>query len=353
MIIVIVWTVLGVFLAVNNHLLLSSHLSGGYAENYTFATSLIINIFSAIFGALLGGGFLVFWLERKFRSAPFWKGIVAVCVAFIVIVAIITFLMAVGQTWYETGEFITGDSGGERFWELILTTQHLKNIIFWAAIVGLTQLTLQISDKFGQGLLWGVIIGKYHLPRKEERIFMFLDLKSSTTIAEQLGNEKYHEFLKSIFIDVTDPILQNRGEIYQYVGDEVVISWKMENGIMNNHCIRCFFDVREKLQSRKEKYVARFGVVPEFKAGIHFGKVIAGEIGIIKRDITYSGDVLNTTARIQSQCNVNNATLLASRDLMNLLKTENDLQAKALGSIELKGREEEVELIALELEEND
>ncbi|MGR3301112.1 MAG: hypothetical protein ACUZ8I_01275 [Candidatus Scalindua sp.] len=52
---------------------------------------------------------------------------------------------------------------------------------------------------------------------------MFLDLKSSTTIAEEIGHRRYFEFISDFIADVTTPILNNHGEIYQYVGDEIVI----------------------------------------------------------------------------------------------------------------------------------
>ncbi|WP_044220009.1 hypothetical protein [Chitinophaga pinensis] len=54
---------------------------------------------------------------------------------------------------------------------------------------------------------------------------MFLDLNSSTTIAETLGDKRYHAFLKDIFTDITNPILDKKGEIYQYVSDEVIVAW--------------------------------------------------------------------------------------------------------------------------------
>jgi adenylate cyclase len=54
----------------------------------------------------------------------------------------------------------------------------------------------------------------------------------SRIIAEQLGDEKYHTLLKDFFADITIPIVENGGNIYQYVGDEVVIAWDIEEGIM-------------------------------------------------------------------------------------------------------------------------
>ncbi|MCZ6900624.1 MAG: adenylate/guanylate cyclase domain-containing protein [Bacteroidetes bacterium] len=217
----------------------------------------------------------------------------------------------------------------------------------WSIIVGFTQLFLQINNKFGHGVLLNFIKGRYRNPRRENRIFMFLDLKSSTSIAEALGNEKYHQLLKDFFSDITNPIIYNKGEIYQYVGDGVVISWTLKNGIENSHCVKCYFDAREKIQALKDKYKEKYGLVPEFKAGLHYGEVIAGEIGIIKRDITYSGDVLNTTSRIQNKCNELNTEFLASTALVKLLQSQNTFNFKSLGPIELEGKIKSVELSML------
>ena len=73
---------------------------------------------------------------------------------------------------------------------------------------------------------------------------MFLDMKSSTTIAESLGHVKYFEMLKEYYSDLSDPIIKYSGEIYQYVGDEIVVSWKLKNGLQNNNCIQCFFAMK-------------------------------------------------------------------------------------------------------------
>jgi adenylate cyclase len=153
--------------------------------------------------------------------------------------------------------------------------------------------------------------------------------------------------LKDFFADITNPILDNKGEIYQYVGDEVVIAWKFENGIQHNRCIECFFDMKKEIQKLSEKYMNRYGLVPGFKAGIHCGKVVAGEVGIIKRDITFSGDVLNTTSRIQGKCKEFNAEIIASDDLIKALQLTGKYTTQFLGSIKLRGREKDVELNTL------
>jgi adenylate cyclase len=175
---------------------------------------------------------------------------------------------------------------------------------------------------------------------------MFLDLKGSTTIAEKLGERKYFSFIQKVFKDVTPAILDTKGEVYQYVGDEIVITWKTPKGIKNLNCIRCFQNIKQLLQDLGPSYKEQFGVAPEFKAGLHVGTAIVGEVGIIKRDIVYSGDVLNTTARIQSKCNEFGASFLISEDILNLLP-KNDLSPVSIGEVPLRGKSKTVTLYSL------
>ena len=110
---------------------------------------------------------------------------------------------------------------------------------------------------------------KHPEPVEEERIFMFLDMKSSTTIAENIGHTKYFKMLREYFSDLTDPIVKYRGEIYQYVGDEIVVSWKLSSEQDKSDCLKCFFEMKESLIKQSEKYQSSFGVIPTFKAGFH------------------------------------------------------------------------------------
>jgi adenylate cyclase len=128
------------------------------------------------------------------------------------------------------------------------------------------------------------------------------------------------------------------------VGDEVVIAWKYEDGIQQNHCINCFFDMKKAISDKSSRYMEQYGLVPGFKAGIHCGKVVAGEVGIIKRDITFSGDVLNTTSRIQGKCKEFNTDIIASEDLLNMLPLSGKYTTQVLGSIKLRGKENDVQL---------
>ncbi len=346
--ILVAWLIIALLIGIYDHFAFASDYSLGYSEKYSFLQSMGFHIGAALIASVFGGSFLVFYVDEKYRDKSYGFTIAAVCIGFIVVFIFIALVMGlVFVPLVYTGKPLTDPSTVGAYIEYLLNPAHAKNILVWSIIVGFTQLFLQINNKFGHGVLLNFIKGRYRNPRRENRIFMFLDLKSSTSIAEALGNEKYHQLLKDFFSDITNPIIYNKGEIYQYVGDEVVISWTLKNGIENSHCVKCYFDAREKIQALKEKYKEKYGLVPEFKAGLHYGEVIAGEIGIIKRDITFSGDVLNTTSRIRNKCNELNAEFLASTALVKLLQSHNTFNFKSLGPIELEGKIKSVELSML------
>jgi adenylate cyclase len=243
-----------------------------------------------------------------------------------------------------------GISEGHKLSEVpafLLSPGQLILVAYTLVIYSLLIFFLQINHLMGEGVLWKFIRGKYYKPREEARIFMFLDMKSSTTIAEKLGHERFYKFLNEIFHEISQPILQTGAEIYQYVGDEVILSWEVETGLENSNCLKAFFLFQERLHKHNDHYLKSFGVSPEFKAGLHFGKVICAQIGDLKREIVYNGDVLNTTARIQNECNKYQRNLLVSGSLMKRLQHTKGYQWERMDAVTLRGKEKEMELFSV------
>jgi len=181
-----------------------------------------------------------------------------------------------------------------------------------------------------------------------ERIFMFLDIRSSTTIAEELGHIQYFELLNDFFRDIAEPISNNKGQIYQYVGDEVVVSWPLNDGLDKASCLQCFFDIVDIMDNLNSKYTKKYSVKPSFKAGMHYGKVSTGTVGTLKKEIIYTGDVLNTASRIEGLCNKHNVDLLLSKDLIDRLPQNNDFAPKQIGEINLRGKSRDIMLFTVE-----
>ena len=345
--IAIAWVISAFLIDSYDYFLLNSGAVLKLAPSYSFGTSILYDSLGALLGAIMVGSFFVFYLNEKFRDKPYGVSIFLNILTYVIIMSALIFLF--GFTWvpYYTGLHFGQTGYKQAYLNYLFDPYQLKGILVWSIIVAITQFVLLMNTKFGHGILWDIIRGKYHLPKEEMRIFMFADLNDSTTIAEKLGNEHYHELLQDYFSDVTNPIIDNHGEIFQYIGDEVIVAWNYESGIAGNRCICCFFDMKRAIEKNRKRYLDKFGLLPEFKAGIHFGKVIVGEIGIIKRDITFSGDVLNTTSRIESKCKEFNVDVIASDDLLSHLSFGEQFITKHLGFIKLRGKEKEVGLSAL------
>ena len=190
-------------------------------------------------------------------------------------------------------------------------------------------------------------LGLYHQPREISRIFMFLDLRSSTSIAENLSNKAFSAFIRDYFFDISDAIMMYKGEIYQYAGDGVIIVWPL--GSRNINCIRSFYKMKEIIEKKKATYLAKYGLVPQFKAGIHVGRVIVTSVGKLKKEIVYHGDVLNTTARIEGKCNDLKQDLLISEDMLHVIRMTDDLLVEEKGVIELKGKANKLRLYGITL----
>lgn len=206
----------------------------------------------------------------------------------------------------------------------------------------------EISEKVGSSAFFNFIIGKYHRPKKEKRIFMFLDMKSSTSIAEKIGHHQYFNLLKEYYNILSEGVIKYVGEVYQYVGDEMVISWRVLHEKEDDNVIRCFFKMKEDLLKEKQYFLNNYGHLPTFKAGIHYGEVTTGELGKIKKDIIFTGDTLNTAARIQSMCNDFSVDILLSNYVLSLLDLDRQYSVKPLGEQKLRGKKEKIELFTIE-----
>ncbi|MBL7746247.1 MAG: hypothetical protein JNM19_02365, partial [Chitinophagaceae bacterium] len=196
-IIMIAWLCIAVLITFYDYFLLTSGLSAGLVTEFSIINNLMFNLVAALLGALMGGGFLVYYVNEKYRDKPYWFTVTAVVLSFIVVVSIITIALALIAAPLQTGKSLFDPETKEAFTAFLTNKLHAKNIIIWSPVVALTQIMLQFNTKFGEGNMWNMISGKYQTPKTEQRIFMFVDLNASTTIAEKLGDERYHQLLKT------------------------------------------------------------------------------------------------------------------------------------------------------------
>lgn len=229
----------------------------------------------------------------------------------------------------------------------VVSGQLWSPVLFTLAAVFVISSVLAISAKLGPGVLLNWITGRYHQPREEERFFMFLDMRHSTTLAEELGNFRFSALVRDFMADLTDPILDTKGEVSHYIGDEAVLTWRIQAGQRDTNAVRFFFAFQARLAARSAYYQRAYGLVPEFKAGLHCGRAVVTEVGEVKSELVYHGDVVNTTARLQGLCRA--SELLVSRAAVDALELAGSdaFHAEPLGPRTLKGRTEPIEVFEI------
>lgn len=228
------------------------------------------------------------------------------------------------------------------------TDRHLIYALPFFAVLAITvQFILQMNRMIGTNVLRYFMTGVYHRPKAEQRIFLFIDLEASTQIAERLGSARYFELLRRFVDDLSEPVLEAEGEIYQYAGDEVVITWPLDAGLRAANCVRCFFEARTAVARDAARYERDFGVVPRFRGGLHGGTVTAGELGDLRQQIVFVGDILNTAARLEEYAKRSGLELVTSDALLERLTLPPGVEAMQCGELALRGKDARVTAFSL------
>ena len=222
------------------------------------------------------------------------------------------------------------------------------DVVFAFAVSFVFNFVMDINRLLGQNVLLNFAVGRYHQPRLEERVFLFIDMQGSTALAERLGALAFRRLVNRFVIDLTGPIVAARGEIHRYVGDELIATWKLADGTANANCVRACFNALDRLAMLAPDYAREFGTGVSCRAALHCGPVVTGEMGSIKTEIVFLGDTLNTAARIQELCRLTGNRVLASAALVDRLELPPGIAKHSVGDQHLRGKEHEVMLYSLE-----
>ena len=310
-----------------------------------------LDLLTVLVGGLILGiafGILDILLDtEKIRTKSYGFIILVKGIFHVAILILVTYLIVVILSLFESGIALR-QAYSFSLYKWTISEDFVVALVYLWVVSMIISLIRQVNLKFGPGNLVRFMLGTYHHPRVEERIFMFLDMKSSTTHAERLGHIKYSELIQDCFYDLTDVVIERKVEVYHYVGDEAILTWKISEGLEDANCVKTFFDFEEVLYAKSKYYTKKYGFPPQFKAGVNIGLATIAEVGEIKREIHFHGDVLNTASRLQSECNHYNKRMLISEDLRRRFSDYPDLNFELIGDIFLKGKERKLNIYSVE-----
>jgi adenylate cyclase len=226
----------------------------------------------------------------------------------------------------------------------------LSEIIYALAVLAIITFVLRVKDLIGTDVFLSLLRGRYHKPVTEERIFLFIDVAGSTQFAERFGDLRAQEYLGQFFAALAEPVRRYQGAIDDYVGDLAIVTWPLRRGVDEARCVRCVFAFLGKIARETPFWQAKFGVVPRFRAALHGGQVVAGEIGVDRRKIAYFGDTVNATARLETLCRELDAPILISAELLSRIPAlPQEVRATHLGTHDVRGRDHPIAVAALAL----
>ena len=318
---------------------------------FDFSISLAVAMLGTIFPSTAIASFEILYFNKLLRRKPFGIALIHKTSFYLISIFVFSSVAVISSFSLILEKSLFHTEVIDSFAAYLNSPGFIIMMVFWGLVVMSGIFIIHINDYFGQGVLVNFLLGRYHSPKEEVRIFMFMDLKSSTSYAEEYGHIKYSHLIQDCFYDLTDIVYKRCAKVYQYVGDEVILTWKIDNGIENCNCIQTFFDFDRVIKKKKNYYTEKYGLLPEFKAGLHYGDVIITEIGGAKEEIAYHGDTVNTAARIQSVCNERGKRLVVSAELLSILQDKNldeKYRIESEGVTKLKGKRHSIGIFSVE-----
>ncbi len=340
--IILVWTISGLLITAHEYFFLSNYagiLDTLPMVDYNFRNNLIAACFSLGIGGLVYCLFEFLYFQKISKRFRFWEAIFLRILFYGVFVLC---LMAFTSYLYNTalsGRSLVDPIGLAKTKIFITSKSLLHPILPFMVLILISSFFLQLTERFSVQELNRMMSGRYFHPKQEEKVILFLDLNHSTMLAEKLGNEKFYELINDFFYDIAPVIERHRGEVVEYVGDQIIVSWNPVQGSLHGNCVECIFDFEKVIQLRSSHYQKKYGVTPEFKVAIHSGQVIIGEIGKIKKSIKFNGDVLNTTSRVEGMCRQLGEKLLLTESVVRQFKHITFTTVK-IADTPLRGKEE-------------
>lgn len=176
---------------------------------------------------------------------------------------------------------------------------------------------------------------------------LFSDIRGFTSLCEHRTAQEVVEMLNRYFTLQVEVIFRHGGSLDKFIGDCVMAFWgaPLDDPQHALHAVQAALEMTEVLQRFKQELGENEGNF-DIGIGIHSGPAVVGLIGSDqRREYTAIGDTVNLASRIEGLTK-GVSRILVSRETMALCGNALDFTSK--GSYKVIGREQEVELFAVE-----
>ncbi|MCO4782955.1 MAG: adenylate/guanylate cyclase domain-containing protein [Candidatus Cloacimonetes bacterium] len=181
-----------------------------------------------------------------------------------------------------------------------------------------------------------------------EATVLFCDIRSFTTISEEMPPTELVAFLNEFFSYLVKPITDNKGVVNKYIGDCIMALFGVPNRTSDHsdNALKAIVGMRKALAVLNHRRTQKGLPTISIGVGIHSGTLVAGNIGDKTRmEYTVIGDTVNVAARIESETKAQKTDLLISEDVKNSLsESYREIEFVSVPGIHVKGRAKPVNL---------
>ncbi|MEG4519934.1 MULTISPECIES: adenylate/guanylate cyclase domain-containing protein [unclassified Microcoleus] len=184
----------------------------------------------------------------------------------------------------------------------------------------------------------------------KEMAIMFSDMRSFTTMAEQMTPQENFDFINNYLQQISPVIRKHNGFIVKYIGDGVMAVFP--DGV--DDAIGAGIVKLEQLQKYNQSRKINGDIPLKIGIGIHVGDTMVGIIGDANRmQADALSDHVNLTARLEGLTKYYGVSLLISGDVVQRLSQPEKYHIRFLDRAIVKGRQEAIsvcEVLDVEVE---
>ena len=175
--------------------------------------------------------------------------------------------------------------------------------------------------------------------KSQEATLLFSDIRSFTTLTEELGAQGTVALLNEYFTIMVECISREGGMLDKFIGDAImaVFGIPLAHGDDEDRAVRTAISMISDLQTYNKDRLAHGKKPIEMGVGLNTGMVVSGNIGSPKRmDYTVIGDGVNLAARLESACKTYGARILVSE--YTLSKVKGTYRTREVDRVIVKGK---------------
>jgi len=192
---------------------------------------------------------------------------------------------------------------------------------------------------------------KIKLGGEEKEITVFFsDIRGFTTLSEKTPPVKLVHILNRYFSAMTEEVINHKGVLDKYIGDAIMAFWgaPIDDPDQVDHAFQASVAMLKRLKKLNEEF-AKEGRDPiNIGIGLYTGPAVVGNMGSeLRLNYTAMGDTVNVASRLEGLNKEYKTQIIIGEATKN--RITGNYNFKFLGSVQVKGRAEPVNIYTIEL----